>query len=439
MKAVVDHADGTRETFVSDGRGRSARPTSTRRHGHDPQRRLRRHAPSATTRAPRSRLGHGGFDDAGLAARVRDRPAPAAAEPDPRDVQPPRPGARRLEYETVKPKSLITLADGSVVADFGKVISAMPRIEFSNGVAGRQVMQTSFRLNNTTLSAAVAAGATNIKVAARRELRGRRQDHRRPGRERLRRGRSRGPHDHRGRHRRRDRHRHHARRAAQPRARQRALRRGLARGHLDPRHAGLRTRWWYTQKDGAADRPAAPVLGLALPADPAARRGRGRSPPTTSPPSCSTRPRPADRRATFDSDNPTLNAVFDLMQHSAIHSSEETFLDTPTREKGQFTGDTVDISYATMIAAGDRAATSARSARSSTPARTRGRPPSSGYCTAAQLPCSYPSIGTPGPRQRRLPQRRQHARHPGLHGVRAGMGLALLRAERRRVGAQLQL
>ena len=45
------------------------------------------------------------------------------------------------------------------------------------------------------------------------------------------------------------------------------------------------------------------------------------------------------------------------MQHSAIHSSEETFLDTPTREKGQFTGDTVDISYATMIAAGDRNAT----------------------------------------------------------------------------------
>ena len=51
------------------------------------------------------------------------------------------------------------------------------------------------------------------------------------------------------------------------------------------------------------------------------------------------------------------------MQHSAIHSSEETFLDTPTREKGQFTGDTVDISYATMIAAGDRAATAARDPR----------------------------------------------------------------------------
>ena len=63
---------------------------------------------------------------------------------------------------------------------------------------------------------------------------------------------------------------------------------------------------------------------------------------------------PADRRATFDSDNETLDAVFDLMQRSGIHSSEEVFLDTPTREKGQFTGDTVDISFANMIASGDR-------------------------------------------------------------------------------------
>ena len=43
----------------------------------------------------------------------------------------------------------------------------MPRIAFENGTAGRQViMQTSYRLNNTTLAAAAAAGATNIKVAS---------------------------------------------------------------------------------------------------------------------------------------------------------------------------------------------------------------------------------------------------------------------------------
>ena len=78
------------------------------------------------------------------------------------------------------------------------------------------------------------------------------------------------------------------------------------------------------------------------------------------------------------------------MQHSAIHSSEETFLDTPTREKGQFTGDTVDISYATMIAAGDRNAT-ARAIREIVYSGTHSwKAASSGYCTAAQLPCSFP-------------------------------------------------
>ena len=105
-----------------------------------------------------------------------------------------------------------------------------------------------------------------------------------------------------------------------------------------------------------------------------------------------------------------------------MYSSQETFLDTPTREKGQFTGDTVDISYANMAALGDRNATerAIREIVYSAHALVEGA--SSGYCTEAQVPCSFPSLGTPGPRQRRLPQRRQHARHPGLHGVRAGAG-----------------
>ena len=118
------------------------------------------------------------------------------------------------------------------------------------------------------------------------------------------------------------------------------------------------------------------------------------------------------------------------MQHSAIHSSEETFLDTPTREKGQFTGDTVDISFATMIAAGDRGATK-RAIREIIYSGTHSwKATSSGYCTAAPLPCSYANLA-PRARERRLPERRQHARHPGLHAVRARLGVALLRAERR--------
>ena len=63
MKAVVDHADGTRETFVTDGTWKIRKAdqytnsTVTPRNG-DPAT-----TPSATTRGPRSRLGHGGFDD----------------------------------------------------------------------------------------------------------------------------------------------------------------------------------------------------------------------------------------------------------------------------------------------------------------------------------------------------------------------------------------
>ena len=66
---------------------------------------------------------------------------------------------------------------------------------------------------------------------------------------------------------------------------------------------------------------------------------------------------PADRKASFRSSNPTLNAVWELLQRSAIYSVQHQFVDTPTREKGQFLGDAVDISYATMAAFGERDAT----------------------------------------------------------------------------------
>jgi alpha-L-rhamnosidase len=57
---------------------------------------------------------------------------------------------------------------------------------------------------------------------------------------------------------------------------------------------------------------------------------------------------PLAAAATFDSSNDMLDAVFDLMQHSALHSAAYQFVDTPTREKGQFLADAINISYATM-------------------------------------------------------------------------------------------
>jgi alpha-L-rhamnosidase len=66
---------------------------------------------------------------------------------------------------------------------------------------------------------------------------------------------------------------------------------------------------------------------------------------------------PMKAKAKFSSSNETLNEVFDLMYDSALYSVQEQFVDTPTREKGQFLGDAVNISYALMATAGDRVAT----------------------------------------------------------------------------------
>lgn len=61
--------------------------------------------------------------------------------------------------------------------------------------------------------------------------------------------------------------------------------------------------------------------------------------------------------SSFSSSDATLDAVYDLMRRSALYSAQEQFLDTPTREKGQFLADAVDISRALMAGSGDRNAT----------------------------------------------------------------------------------
>jgi alpha-L-rhamnosidase len=66
---------------------------------------------------------------------------------------------------------------------------------------------------------------------------------------------------------------------------------------------------------------------------------------------------PADRAAQLESSNATLNAVFALARRSAIYSVQQQFVDTPTREKGQFLADAVNISFATMAAWRERDAT----------------------------------------------------------------------------------
>ena len=66
---------------------------------------------------------------------------------------------------------------------------------------------------------------------------------------------------------------------------------------------------------------------------------------------------PPQYAMTFTSSDATVNAVFGLMQRSALYSAQQQFVDTPTREKGQFLGDTVNESYATMLGLGERSTT----------------------------------------------------------------------------------
>ena len=63
---------------------------------------------------------------------------------------------------------------------------------------------------------------------------------------------------------------------------------------------------------------------------------------------------PDDRAARFASSDPALDAVWRLTRRSALYVSQEQFVDTPTREKGQFLLDSYDDSLATTRAFGEQ-------------------------------------------------------------------------------------
>ncbi|MGO9873639.1 MAG: family 78 glycoside hydrolase catalytic domain [Acidimicrobiia bacterium] len=58
--------------------------------------------------------------------------------------------------------------------------------------------------------------------------------------------------------------------------------------------------------------------------------------------------------ATFTSSNATLDAVWALCAHSGLYTSQEQFIDTPTREKGQFLWDAANESQTVMRVYGDQ-------------------------------------------------------------------------------------
>lgn len=60
------------------------------------------------------------------------------------------------------------------------------------------------------------------------------------------------------------------------------------------------------------------------------------------------------RKSTLTTSNEMLNKVFDLMQRSALYSVQNQFVDTPTREKGQFLVDAINSSASTTSGSYER-------------------------------------------------------------------------------------
>ena len=63
---------------------------------------------------------------------------------------------------------------------------------------------------------------------------------------------------------------------------------------------------------------------------------------------------PDNAASSFASSSPILDRIWALAQHSALYGSQEQFVDTPTREKGQFVRDAANISSVTSIAFAER-------------------------------------------------------------------------------------
>ena len=427
VKAVVDHADGSRETFVSDGTWKISKAneytngTITTRNGDSGDRAERYDA-----RAEQAGWNTAGFDDSawqpayaiGPHPRPPKRPARDLPPPRPRDLAPRirgaparthHPARRRQHRRRLRPRHVRDAEDRlreRAGRPPGRRPDQLPPQQHDAGRGGRNAGDTTIKVAGVgnfvvgdkitvdqaangygkgdpevrTITAVGTAGATGTGITL-----------------------------------------------DQPLSRNHASARfveGSRAGTSQHDTQGSNLGWWWTQKDGPQTAQAFTYWGWRylqiLPP------GAGETPKISAVVQHSAAPR--NRRATFDSDNATLDAVFELMQRSGIYSSEEVFLDTPTREKGQFTGDTVDISYANMIASGDRNA-SARAIREILYSATHSwkAPPAA---TAPPRAVLIPEHRHPRPRQRRLPERRQHARHPRLHADDARLGVALLRAVR---------
>ncbi|MCU1464721.1 MAG: alpha-L-rhamnosidase domain protein [Actinomycetia bacterium] len=265
----VDHADGTREVFDSDASWRThASPwipsTPRNEEGDFVEHVDERLDPTGWDRT--------GFDDRGWLA-------PTVLGTHPWTVFRHLVAARtHVVYETVKPKSLKRLADGTYVADFGAVIAATPVVEIHAGAAGRAVKLVSGDLLDPDGHVSTTRGHQDTDMHWDFDERAGAQEFRPFG------------------------------------------------------YLGFR----YLEVVGAAE----PLTTVDVTV--AARHANV----------------PDEHAATFHTSNPGIDAVWNLARHTALYDTQEQFLDTPTREKGPFLGDSYDVSQATMAAFGERSTTS---------------------------------------------------------------------------------
>jgi hypothetical protein len=378
VKVVVDHADGTRDTFVSD-----------------PSWLVTKDASELTTTVTKRSTQNAGAYVENYDARneiagwdgVNFTPGSAWVAATSLGAHPlPNPGScsnylsagspcgfmhvipmlSSLSYKTVHPVSVRTLTDGTVEADFGTAIYGVPAVNFNSGSAGRAVnLDGSYRLNHSTLTSATAIGATTISVASLSNFTVKVGDTVVID----------APADGYG--------------AGHPEARTvtaingtaLTLSSSLSQAHsngvwvegsrvgtqpLDNQStnlnffftekAGAQTTnffvgegFRYLQISGAGETLSASQISVAASAENAPvglgvyAIGQGSS--------------PAGNEATFSSSSATLNNVFSLFLRSALYSGEQEFNDSPDRQDGQFLGDAVDESFATMEALDERALT----------------------------------------------------------------------------------
>jgi alpha-L-rhamnosidase len=274
LRLVVEHADGSRQVVVTDGTWRVTRATTWQTGAP-----LRNSDSGDYVERMDGRQSNPGWDRPGYDASAAPWMAPQVIGMHPAGVFTHLVGHEpRITSTRSAPVSIRTLSDGSVVADFGKVIPARPMVHFAAGVSGR---------------------ALTILIGYRL----------------------------------------------------------LADGHVSEAVAttqGTNMSFAYTQAAGAQDFSAFTHLAwrylqISAPGETLAAGAVAALVEHTDV--------QLDRTATFESSDPTLNAVFALLQRSALYSVGSQFVDTPTREKGQFLADAVNQSFATMSGYGERDST----------------------------------------------------------------------------------